>query len=178
MMMRKSTVVLKIVIIALMFYVGCDDNDGGGGGGGQVAPTPTPPEGGGVQPTACDNCPCDFFSVPMTDGCWVSGHTGPEFDTAGEGPGARCTVRPAGFSSAGGLAAFGKIELGCETGELCCRIKLLGEDCFAPDVADQPLSEGEFSSCETCLEEYATALNDAVSGGVRGGPPYKCTRLQ
>ena len=50
-MTRKSNLALKTVISVLIFYIGWD---GGYDGGDR-----------------CSDCPCDFFSVPMTTECWV-----------------------------------------------------------------------------------------------------------
>jgi hypothetical protein len=171
-MMRKSTLVFIIVISGLMFYAGCDDNDGGGG---QAAPTPTPtgspPPGGGVPPPeACNNCPCDYFNVPMTAGCWVS----PTFDPGDpEISGERCSLFPSDLGFGQGLVVFSGIEFACPESERCCRIIGLDSDtCDAPDETVERLNDDQVGACQACVEEYATALNGSVM--LTNEPPYMC----
>lgn len=178
-MVRKSTVVLIIVISALMFYVGCDDNNGGGG---QAAPTPTPtaspPPGGGIQPPeACDNCPCDYFSVPMTAECWVS----PTFDPGEEVPGERCSLFPADVGFANGLVVFLGIAFACPQGQACCLIRGLNSDTCPVDNVAVELSVDnieQIRDCQACLEEYATELDNMGMGIPVANPPYECITQQ
>jgi hypothetical protein len=183
-MMRKSTLVLIIAISALMFYVGCDDNNGGGGG--QAAPTPTPtaspPPGEGVpppsRPAACDNCPCDFFNVPETSDCWSLGLTpNPTFETQANEQGASCEI---GLNNPDAMVfadLITQVSQGAETGGTC-QISITNkfvpvpEQCQDAQVAQTNVSAGQIQDCRTCLEGYASALNDSV--GLTNEPPYEC----
>jgi hypothetical protein len=182
-MMRKSTLVLIIVISALMFYTGCDDNDGGGG---QAAPTPTPtgsppPGGGAPPPEACDNCPCDYFSVPMTAECWVSDDTGPSFDPGEEVPGERCSLFPADLGFGNGLVVFLGIAFACPQGQACCRILGLNSDtCPVPNETFELSIDNiaQVRDCQACLQEYATELDNMGMGIPVANPPYECITQQ
>jgi len=166
-MVRKSTLALIITISILMSYGGCD---GDGGGQGQGAP------GGGVPEEACDICPCDYFSVPMTTGCWVSDDMGPTFDPGDEGiPGERCSLYPTDLGFGNGIAVFSELAFACPESERCCRITSLNSDtCDRPNETVGHLSIDEVRACQACLEEYATELNESGIAAVSAGPPYTC----
>jgi hypothetical protein len=154
--MRKSTLALIIVIGVLMFYTGCD-GDGSGDGG----------DSPGV-------CPCDFFSVPMTAGCWVVDTDQPTFRPFPPPPSSgfeSCDVLRQGTFDAGitviRLAAFDVPSSACTI------FGLESDTCPAPNFGEGPLTQSQIDDCATNLEEYATALNDAGIT-VTGGPPYTC----
>ncbi len=164
-MMRKTALALIIAIGALMFYTGCDG--GGDGGGGDGTPVPT------GQPRVCGSsgadCPCDFFSVPMTDGCWPE----PEFRPEEAHGVSLCSLVP--FSAFFGFAMAILPQTQCITleGSGCCLIEeLASNNCAAPDILEG-LRFDQVEECRICLEEYATELNDAGIT-VTGGPPYIC----
>lgn len=171
-MMRKSTLASIIVISVLMFYTGCGGGGDGGDGDGDDGGSPTP----GVSPTpgteGCNNCPCDFFSVPMTDECWPE----PEFlpEEAGETP--LCMLSPSSSFFGFALAIIDENQCSTTEGNGCCVIypyEQLGGDCQTPVGIAESLLSNQVEDCRTCLEEYATALNDSGIT-VTGGPPYIC----
>ena len=169
-MVRKAILVLLIIITVLMSYGGCD----GDGGGDGIEPTPMPEASPTPQPSpeGCFNCPCDFFSVPMTEDCWEE----PEFRPEEAHGVSLCSLVP--FSAFFGFGMAILPESQCSGGgHGCCVIFPDGENpndnCAAPDVIEFLTSADQVEDCRTCLEEYATELNDAGIT-VTGGPPYVC----
>jgi hypothetical protein len=170
-MKKLSLLLFASLLFVVIGFISCDD---GGGGGGQGEPTPTPtaspPPGGGVQPEACDNCPCDYFNVPMTEDCWAS----PTFDPGDpEISGERCSLFPEDLGFGQGLVVFSGIELACPESDRCCRIIGLDSDtCDAPDETVERLNDDQVRACQACVEKYATALNDSI--GLTNESPYMC----
>ncbi len=169
-MMRKTTFTSIIVISVLMFYTGCDGDGGGGDNGGSPTPAVSPSPG----PEACANCPCDFFSVPMTSECWVIDSVTPEFLGGGAGFYVEfCGLRTPGSAFIGMEVSEDLIYGPGTVNDACTITNLQSDTCAAPDIVVDELTQDQIEDCRTCLEEYATALND---GGidVSGGPPYTC----
>ena len=120
----------------------------------------------------CNNCPCDFFSVPMTGKCWEIGPDQPAFDPFPPSPGTESDSCGISIPSVSDGGAF--ITDNFFTGRLSCTISGLDTaDCPAPDESQVGLTRGQFADCRICLEEYATALNESGIT-VTGGPPYTC----
>ncbi len=160
-MMRKTTFASIIVVSVLMLYTGC-------GGDGDGIPDPDPGTEG------CTNCPCDFFSVPMTAGCWVVDSDQPTFFSFPPPLSSgfeSCDLLRQGTLDDGltviRLDGFGEVQSSCRI------FGLESDTCPAPDFFEGPLTQDQIADCSTCLEEYATALNDAGIT-VTGGPPYVC----
>ena len=60
------------------------------------------------------------------------------------------------------------------SGELSCSISSLDvATCPGHDESQLGLTSDQFGDCLTCLEEYATELNES-GVMVTGGPPYTC----
>ena len=163
-MTRLLSTFTILMFIALGSIGGCD---GGGNGGDVIEPTP-PPD----LSEACLNCPCDFFSVPMTAECWVIDSEQPAFASFPPSPGTEfdsCRISNPSVLDGGAFITddFFSPELSCSISGLDAA------NCPAPDETHFGLTQAQFANCLTCLNEYATTLN--TSGiTVTGGPPYTC----
>ena len=119
---------------------------------------PQPP----VDP--CAGCPCDFFSMPFTESCWPSAEVRVFVTDA-----ALCLI-----GSNSNMPLIHKLPP-CPTPPCptlaCQAVNDSLPNC--PDVAEVILTAQQTAACRTCLEAYATALNDAGKT-VTGGPPYEC----
>jgi hypothetical protein len=161
-MIRKNnlaSIIVKLICV-LMFYTGC----GSDGGDGSGSPDP------GTE--ACTNCPCDFFSVPMTAGCWAVDSDQPHFFPF-QSPLAdiACELRRQGEGRFKGIAVVVFVEQ--DLTDLSCTIRVFSDTCPVFSVLHTSLDEDTIADCSTCLEAYATALNNGGIG-VSGGPPYNC----
>ena len=126
----------------------------------------------------CSLCPCDFFSAPMTTGCWPQ----PEFRT-GENPNfysSLCTLAPREGFYGFGMGILSKTNCHGPGGFGCCVIFTSQDDspkppaCTVSRAVELLHSNQEVEGCLTCLELYASELNNTVRNGVIGGPPYAC----
>ena len=141
------------LLLALVVAIACD-----GDNGREVRDDDL----GDELDVTCGTCPCDFFSIPMDNSCWVA-----------------LTVPfpflPSFISSiADDACGFENIALvmGVEIldGKSICQITPLGgQPC---DFTLEDLSEDEWIACRCVLEEYATAMNKL--GFVANDPPYIC----
>ena len=159
-MIRKNTLALIIVISVLMFNIGCD----GDGSGSSTD--------GGSGTEGCANCPCDFFSVPMTTECWVIDSDQPAFAPFPPSPGTEfdsCRISIPSVIDGGAFITddFFSAELSCSI------LGLDATNCPSPDESQSGLTQAQFADCLTCLEQYATELNN-TGITVTGGPPYSC----
>lgn len=147
--MRKTIRTLIFILSVLTFYTGCD-GDGGG---------------------KCNNCPCNFFSVPMELGCWsaIPGDNTFESDSSAEIE--TCDIETL-FGR--GIGVFNATFFDEPSGDDGCRIEIFDFDfCRVTNVRRTGLDGEQVEACRTCLEEYATELNNSGIT-VTGGPPYIC----
>jgi len=139
------------LLLALVVAIACD-----GDNGREVRDDDL----GDEVDVTCGTCPCDFFSVPMDNSCWVA-LTGelrilPEFAS---------TVDDECFFGNPSIVMAVRIEDGISS----CSINPLEVPC---NLVEEDLSEDELIACRCVLEEYATAMNKL--GFVDNDPPYIC----
>lgn len=172
---------ILFLFIAIVNIGGCD----GGGMGDGSEPTPIPTPVATPEPTpeptpppdvseACSNCPCDFFSVPMTFECWVGDPDTPVFEniigSAAFNEPAACQLYTFGITVMMVVDDLRNTETAIDD---CNIIPLKADTCDAQGDSQTGLTQLQITNCRICLGEYATALNDAGIS-VIGGPPYEC----
>ncbi|MGH7799598.1 MAG: hypothetical protein ACREOW_03090 [Thermodesulfobacteriota bacterium] len=107
-------------------------------------------------PEPCQGCPCNFFEVPFTEECWPTGATHAFFTDVDE-----CLID-----------TFGQPVRQGVQGSSCTNEHTGQPGCPNPDQVII-LEPEQVNPCVSCIEEYATALNDSGIT-VFGGPPYIC----
>jgi hypothetical protein len=132
-----------------------------------------------VSCEAESQCPCDFFSVPMTEGCWQRNTGQPPrfFDiplcNSCTNEFGKCDLKMIGLDDDRDGIGVWIIDDRYEGIQRSCHIIGLKSDiCSAPEIS-YGISEKTVDDCLADIEAYAADLNEA---GIRvfGGPPYIC----
>lgn len=144
-MMRKSTVALMIVICGLMFYTACGEDDGG------VEPG---------QTAECQNCPCKFYGLSMTEACWDS-NTNFEFASIEQ----TFICKMMHPNEAKGVHAEALVQRFPDNAS--CSYSVPSSDACGSVKTNQPdglflnVTGDQAAACGACLDQYAKDLNDA-----------------
>ena len=123
-----------------------------------------------------NQCPCNFFAVPMSVRCWERGSDETvfyQFPTPGNSSGFDSCSLLKSNGMRDGILVWTRDYWGYG-GQTGCYISGLNSDrCSAPEVYYGELSQSIVDDCVKNLEEYTTAINNAGIS-VIGGPPYTC----
>jgi len=122
-----------------------------------------------------NECPCNYFDVPMTEACWIR-DTKPGFNQCFSGscldfPGDNCGLRTfqGGFM---GIVARNIGNLNCTVNDLS------SESCMGPEPMQvSNLSEAQFLTCLCRIEQYANELEGVAGIDISNGDPqFSCSR--
>jgi hypothetical protein len=170
-MVRTSALIIVMTISVFMLYGGCN--------GDNVLTTDEAPPGAEApagQSPECEMCPCKFFDIPMTEDCWVDRtELPPRFlsSTQIQDNGIACSLVQNFLSSTYARVALTHPQPN-STRTFCSTTTSNRDICDGPPSREINLrGSGEIAACRTCLEEYATALNES-GVSVSGGPLYLC----
>jgi hypothetical protein len=128
-----------------------------------------------VVPSEAVECPCDYFSVPMTTQCWVDPFPNPSNPNAPifvtfPTPEPACSVSISDPTAQEALLFLVFCDPDCE-----CRKSVTPFAACGNPVPPVQLTPEEFQACQCELQAYVTALNRVAGIQVSGGPPYICS---
>jgi hypothetical protein len=178
-MVRTSALIIVMTISVFMLYGGCN--------GDNVLTTDEAPPGAEApagQSPECQNCPCKYFEVPMTEDCWGEPSDARFTIALEQGDPPRldsCTCRVNRPDRLGGLSVQIFAPSDRPPNTECTSTLVGGCTTGAPEADTCPghprvrrnIIGNQNAACRTCLEQYAMELN-ASGIMVTGGPPYIC----
>lgn len=130
-----------------------------------------------IQGDPANDCPCDYFSVPMIQECWTP-NTLPDFNPCDNGTCMTLDEDRCEVTTQGPNGLIVGIEAVAIPGEFFCQVHDFGIDGCPADsnMTIEALTETQFRACLCRIEQYADIMESTTDIDITGGDPeFSCS---